>query len=68
MATGAHDTLVELVRTTLAAAGDPHRATQQQRSMKSTLPYHGLAMADVRRVTRRAAAQRPPLGRSAAPR
>jgi 3-methyladenine DNA glycosylase AlkD len=34
---------LEQLRAELAAAGDPEKAAQQQRYMKSAMPYHGLA-------------------------
>ena len=34
--------LIELIRTTLAAAGDPERAAIQQAYMKSAMPYFGI--------------------------
>lgn len=43
------------VRAALAAAGDPERAAAQQRYMKSALPFHGVAMGEVRRITRQVA-------------
>ena len=43
----------------LAAAGDPERAIDQQRYMKSTLPFHGVTMAEMRRITRAAVADHP---------
>lgn len=49
---GPHDRLVDVVRTTLAAAGDPVRAEGQQRYMKSTLPFHGVPLPTVRRLLR----------------
>jgi 3-methyladenine DNA glycosylase AlkD len=57
---GADTALVQGLREALAAGGDPERAVQQQRYMKSQMPFHGLSMADVRRSTRRAVADRPP--------
>ena len=55
----ADETLVRAVRAALAAAGDPDRAVQQQRYMRSSLPYHGVTMAQVRRIARAAAAEHP---------
>jgi 3-methyladenine DNA glycosylase AlkD len=37
----------------LAAAADPKRAPRQQAYMKSTLPYYGIAMPELRRITRK---------------
>jgi 3-methyladenine DNA glycosylase AlkD len=54
MAAGSPDhTLVRALQEALGEAGDPRRAIQQQRYMRSRLPYYGLAMADVRRISRR---------------
>jgi 3-methyladenine DNA glycosylase AlkD len=36
----------------MEAAGDPERAVQQQRYMKSPMPYHGLAAPEVRALLR----------------
>ncbi|WP_026926047.1 DNA alkylation repair protein [Granulicoccus phenolivorans] len=47
------------VRTALAAAGDPRRAAAQQRYMKSDLPFHGVAVPEVRRLTRALLAEYP---------
>ena len=43
----------------LGAAGDPERAEGQQRYMKSSMPYHGVVMADLRRIARAAFAEHP---------
>jgi 3-methyladenine DNA glycosylase AlkD len=43
--------LIDSIRSALAEAGDPARAVAQQRYMKSTMPYHGVATADMRRLT-----------------
>jgi 3-methyladenine DNA glycosylase AlkD len=43
--------LIEAIRSDLSEAGDPARAVDQQRYMKSTMPFHGVAAADVRRLT-----------------
>ena len=40
------------VRNALAAAGDPVRASQQQAYMKSTMPYRGVTLPEVRRITK----------------
>lgn len=40
------------VRRTLAAAGDPARATGQQTYMKSEMPYHGLTSPELRQLLR----------------
>lgn len=44
--------LVAAVRDALAAAGDPDRAVQQQRYMRSTLPYRGLTAPELRALLR----------------
>lgn len=51
--------LVERIRHELAASGDPDRAVQQQRYMKSALPFHGVSMPDVRRIVRSALRDHP---------
>jgi 3-methyladenine DNA glycosylase AlkD len=43
---------LEDLRSELAAAGDPVRAAQQQRYMKSSMPYHGLAAPELRSLLR----------------
>lgn len=43
---------LEELRAELAAAGDPERAAQQQRYMKSAMPYHGLAAPELKRLLR----------------
>ena len=40
------------LRVELAAAGDPAKAIQQQRYMKSAMPYYGLAASDLRALLR----------------
>lgn len=40
------------VRTALLAAADPDRAVAQQRYMRSALPFHGVPVPEVRRITR----------------
>lgn len=59
----ADETLVRTIRAALSTAGDPERAVQQQRYMRSSLPYHGVPMPQVRRIARSAAAERPPADR-----
>lgn len=44
--------LVERIRHTLAALGDPQRAAGQQAYMKSTMPYLGVTMGELRRAVR----------------
>lgn len=46
--------LIDDVRRELGARASPIRAEQQQRYMKSALPFFGVAVPDVRRVARRA--------------
>jgi 3-methyladenine DNA glycosylase AlkD len=43
---------LEGLRAELAAAGDPVRAVQQQRYMRSAMPYHGLAAPELRALLR----------------
>jgi len=43
---------LELMRAELAAAGDSTKAEQQQRYMKSPMPYHGLAAPELRALLR----------------
>lgn len=47
-----HAELVATIRDALASAGDPERATGQQRYMKSALPYHGLTSPELRATLR----------------
>lgn len=49
---GAMEQLLSAVRTGLAAAGDAGRAVDQQRYMKSALPYRGVRMPDIQRLCR----------------
>jgi 3-methyladenine DNA glycosylase AlkD len=51
--------LVEDVRARLTAAGDATRAQAMQAYMKSALPYHGVALPQVRAVARDAIAAHP---------
>lgn len=44
--------LIAAVRRVLAEHGDPERAGGQQRYMKSTMPFHGVTMAQMRRLVR----------------
>jgi len=53
------------LRTRLAAAGDPERAAAQQRYMKSAMPFHGVRMAEVRRIARAVFAEPPVPSRDA---
>ncbi len=43
----------------LTAAGDPDRATGQQAYMKSTLPFHGVRVPEVRRIAKAVASAHP---------
>jgi len=47
--------LAESIRTALASAADPQRAPGQQAYMKSALPFYGVALPEVRRLTKAAA-------------
>ena len=44
--------LVDEIRGALAAAGDPEKAVREQTYMKSALPFHGVRLPEVRRITR----------------
>jgi 3-methyladenine DNA glycosylase AlkD len=46
-------TVIERVRSGLAAAGDPDAAVAMQAYMKSAMPYHGVRVPEVRRIARR---------------
>lgn len=46
------DGLVAAIRNQLAERADPERAAQQQAYMKSEMPFHGIPMPEVRRLTR----------------
>jgi 3-methyladenine DNA glycosylase AlkD len=50
---------VDQIRRELADAGDAERAVQQQRYMKSRLPFHGVPMPTVRRIVRSALGAHP---------
>lgn len=50
--TNAVDPLIGSIRADLQAGANPDRAVEQQAYMKSALPYFGLALPDVRRITR----------------
>ena len=43
---------LEALRAEMAAAADPEKAVQQQRYMKSAMPYHGLAAPELRALLR----------------
>lgn len=45
---------MDRIRRELAACGDADRAVQQQRYMRSAIPFHGVRMGDVRRIVRAA--------------
>ena len=59
MTKGQKSDLVEQVRAALAAAADPDRATQQQAYMKSAMPFRGVPMPEVRRLTKAAVRAHP---------
>jgi 3-methyladenine DNA glycosylase AlkD len=44
--------LIARVRHELTAAGDPDRAPQMQKYMKSAMPFHGVRVPEVRRICR----------------
>ena len=52
--------LVELIRVELRAQADPERAPGMQAYMKSSMPYLGVQVPNVRRLTRAAALRYPP--------
>jgi 3-methyladenine DNA glycosylase AlkD len=55
MTRAAEDSVTEALtalRRALAAAGDPERARGQQRYMKSSMPYHGVALPPTRAICR----------------
>lgn len=56
---GAVAALVVALRAELARAADPARAEPMRAYMKSSMPYLGIPMPAVRRITRRVAAERP---------
>lgn len=47
------DALLKRLRAEMAAEADPTRAPGQQAYMKSTMPYHGLTLAQVRTISKR---------------
>ena len=47
-----HSDLITQIRQLLAATGDPERARQQQRYMKSELPYYGVTLTQLRPLLR----------------
>lgn len=57
MAFATDSSLLRAVRAALAELADSERAAQQQRYMKSAMPYHGVAMGDVRAIGARLCAQ-----------
>ena len=60
---GQDERCVAAVRAGLAGRGDPERAQAQQRYMKSSMPYLGLAMPELRSILRPVlAAEVPVLG------
>ncbi len=56
---GAVDGLVGRIRRDLADNADPERATQQQAYMKSSMPYHGVTLPQVRTLTKAALRDQP---------
>ena len=52
--------LLEAVRDGLRRLGDPVKAPRMQSYMKSTMPYYGVRMPDVRAICKRAFAEHPP--------
>ena len=52
--------VVEVIRTELRAQADPERARGMQAYMKSSMPYLGVPVPTVRRLTRAAAVRYPP--------
>lgn len=56
--------LVAAVRDSLAAGGDRERAAQQQRYMKSALPYRGHTKGELAALLRRLLAEHPPEDRA----
>ncbi len=52
--------LVEVIRDALRAQADPDRAPGMQAYMKSSMPYLGVPMPTMRRLTRAAAVRHPP--------
>ncbi len=57
--------LIADLKSALQAAADPERAAGQQAYMKSTLPYYGIQMADLRRICRTTFAAHPQRSRAA---
>ena len=55
--------LVDEIRGALAAAGDPEKAVREQAYMKSALPFHGVRLPEVRRITKRLLKEHPLAGR-----
>ncbi len=51
------DPLLRRLRAEMAAEADPTRAAAQQAYMKSTMPYHGLRLAQVRAISKRVFAE-----------
>ena len=60
------DALVRDLRESLAAAGDPGRAEQQRRYLKSSLEMYGVGVPRTRRIAQATAASHPSLWRDAA--
>jgi 3-methyladenine DNA glycosylase AlkD len=56
---GVNQELIEVIRRGLATTGDPARAVTQQAYMKSAMPYAGVTVPEMRRLTRAAASNHP---------
>ncbi len=61
----ADESLIAELRSGLQAAADPERAAGQQAYMKSAMPFYGVQMPEIRRLSRAAATARPNLSREA---
>ena len=59
------DSLVTAVRAALASGGDPEKAVQQQRYMKSELPYRGFTSPQLKALLRPLLASYEPRDRTA---
>ena len=55
--------LVDEIRGALAAAGDPGKAARERAYMKSALPFHGVRLPEVRRITKSLLKEHPLTGR-----
>ena len=61
----AAESLIAELRAGLKAAADPERAAGQQAYMKSAMPFYGVRMPEIRRLSRAAAEAHPSLSREA---